>query len=326
MIKPILRSCLELGDRIGAAASPGLFSEGSTMLSMLFHSLFRTRSEIDRQAMDPQQGLTVADFKILIEYFLECGYCFLRPEDIGTESESRERCILITFDDGYYNNHLALDVLKEFRVPAVFYVSTDYVLEGKSFWWDVHYREMRMRGIGSRARGEDLMRMKRSATETIEAELADRYGKAAMRPKGDLDRPFNPGELAAFAREELVVLGNHTANHAILTNYSDAEAKVQIRKCQDALEGIAGYRPSSIAYPNGNFSKRIVDIALQEGLATGFTLAYHRNNHAQRLGRNRMALGRFLPHAKTPMETQCRIFRSGLAPSHLLRRIFKVTY
>ena len=41
---------------------------------------------------------------------------------------------MLTFDDGYYNNHLALPVLEEFDVPALFFISTNHVKQQKCFW------------------------------------------------------------------------------------------------------------------------------------------------------------------------------------------------
>jgi len=45
--------------------------------------------------------------------------------------------VCITFDDGYSDNYLAAKPLLEmYNCPAVFFVSTQYVNQQKSFWWD----------------------------------------------------------------------------------------------------------------------------------------------------------------------------------------------
>src|SRR2546428_14161326 len=40
---------------------------------------------------------------------------------------------------------------------------------------------------------------KRLKTEEVESDLKKKFGKDALRPVGDLDRPFTPGEFREFA-------------------------------------------------------------------------------------------------------------------------------
>lgn len=47
------------------------------------------------------------------------------------------REVLITFDDGYADNHeLAAPILAEYGLPAIFFLTAGYIGTGKSFWWD----------------------------------------------------------------------------------------------------------------------------------------------------------------------------------------------
>jgi hypothetical protein len=41
----------------------------------------------------------------------------------------------ITFDDGYFNNMLALDVLNQFRVPLTSFLCPLTMCNNKAFWW-----------------------------------------------------------------------------------------------------------------------------------------------------------------------------------------------
>jgi peptidoglycan/xylan/chitin deacetylase (PgdA/CDA1 family) len=153
--------------------------------------------------------------------------------------------------------------------------------------------------------------MKSLRTEAIEQTLADRFGSDAFVPRGDIDRPFSPGELRDFARNKLVHLGNHTANHAILTNYSPSEVRQQLRDCQNALRDIAGVEPVAIAYPNGAYSDEVLAACRDEGLRMGFTIRPEKS--ALPLDENsvaRLRIGRFAPHGDHSMLSQCRTYRS----------------
>jgi peptidoglycan/xylan/chitin deacetylase (PgdA/CDA1 family) len=299
------------------------FGEGSGLLVFLFHSLFRDEREIALNYVDPLQRTTVGQFRKFVEYYLDHDYRFIGPEDLPSGLKPGGKYALISFDDGYFNNVLALPVLKEYRAPAVFFISTDQVRENKGFWWDVLYRESIARGASPGRICRKGLGMKSKTSEQIEAELRTEFGAAAFIPRGDIDRPFSSAELRDFARAPFVYLGNHTANHAILTNYTLDEARAQIRKAQESLIEMTGVCPRAIAYPNGAYSDSIVRICRGLGLELGFTIAPVKNRVPLDLDSpNAFRLGRFAPHDEIPIEIQCRTYRSDL----VLYSTFRAAY
>jgi peptidoglycan/xylan/chitin deacetylase (PgdA/CDA1 family) len=307
-------------DALIARAYLALFRERDALLSFLFHSLFRDDREIARNVVDPLQRTTVARFREFVAYYLEHGYRFVSPDDLLRGLGRDGRYALITFDDGYYNNTLALPVLEEFRVPAVFFVSTDHVRQAKCFWWDVLHRELSARRASPGQIFREVVRLKALRTDQIEAELADRFGPGAFTPRGDIDRPFTPEELRAFAAHPLVHLGNHTANHAILTNYTPDQVRDQIVQAQESLRAMTGVLPRLIAYPNGAHTHRIIQTCGDVGLKVGFTIRPEKNPlPLDPRSSGLLRLGRFSPEGYLPVVTQCRTFRSDLLLYGLFR-------
>ncbi|MBV8382850.1 MAG: polysaccharide deacetylase family protein [Planctomycetaceae bacterium] len=307
-------------DCLFARAYLGLFRERGGLLAFLFHSLFRDEREIALNHVDPLQRTTVGQFREFVEYYLNHGYRFIGPGDPLDGLEPGGKYALITFDDGYYNNSLALPVLQGYRIPAVFFISTEHVREGKCFWWDVLYRERLARGATPAQISREGLGLKSRTTEWIEAELKARFGADAFRPRGDIDRPFTPAELRELARLPHVHLGNHTANHAILTNYPPDEIRSQILRAQEALTAMTGVCPKMIAYPNGARSEQIERICGELGLKVGFTVRPAKN--ALPIARHPPALlrlGRFALDGEIPIEAQCRMYRSDLLLYGLLR-------
>jgi peptidoglycan/xylan/chitin deacetylase (PgdA/CDA1 family) len=48
-----------------------------------------------------------------------------------------ERCVVVTFDDGYVDNHdQALPLLRQHQVPATLFVTTCNIDSDREFWWD----------------------------------------------------------------------------------------------------------------------------------------------------------------------------------------------
>ena len=303
-------------DCLVARAYLSLFQERGGLLAFLFHSLFRDDREIALNQVDPLQRTTVAHFRAFVAYYKAHGYRFVGPDELD-HLEPGGKYALITFDDGYYNNTLALSVLEEYQAPAIFFISTDHVQEGKSFWWDVLYRERLTQGRTPQAVYREAQALKALTTEQIEAELTRRFGAGALRPRGDIDRPFTPAELRDFSRSRFVHLGNHTANHAILTNYPVEEVRAQIRRAQEALEMMTGSRPRTIAFPNGARSGPVVQVCAELGLKAAFTIRPAKN--ALPTGPGVAQVDRFSLHDELPVEAQCAAYRSDLRLYGLFR-------
>ncbi len=300
-------------DSVIARLYLSIFTERNALMPFLFHSLFRDEREIALNHVDPLQRTTVAQFRQFIEYYLEHGYRFISPADLLAGLKPRGKYAMITFDDGYYNNLLAVPILKEFNVPALFFISTNHVRENKSFWWDVLHRERTLRGARRSAIYDEAISLKSLRNDEIEALLVSEYGSRSLRPRGDIDRPLSPDELRAFASNPLVHIGNHTADHAILTNYPPDQARAQIRSAQRDIQEMTGITPIAIAYPNGGNTDRILEICREEGLRVGFTVRPEKRGlPLDADSRDLLRIGRFTPHGDAPIVAQCRTYRSDL--------------
>lgn len=52
-------------------------------------------------------------------------------------NDIKEPSVIITFDDGYYDNYkYAFPILKKYQVPATIFITSGGVDTGKEFWWD----------------------------------------------------------------------------------------------------------------------------------------------------------------------------------------------
>src|SRR5260370_38238711 len=85
-------------------------------------------------------------FRAFLGHFCQEVYSVVSPGQILGALKPSGKYILLTFDDGYCNNLRALPVMEEFNAPAVFFISSDHVREGKAFWWDAAFREGRKHG------------------------------------------------------------------------------------------------------------------------------------------------------------------------------------
>lgn len=299
------------------------FGEKKSLIIFLFHVLFRNENESCLNAVQPAQGMLLRHFRQFIEYYQRQDYIFISPDDILKGLDDDKNYALITFDDGYYNNQYALPILKQYKIPALFFISTDYVKQNKSFWWDALHREKVKRGILPQAISKEINLLGQSMTnEEIEKSIKDEFGKEALNPKGDIDRPFTPSELRDFSKEKFVFLGNHTSKHPTLTNCSPEEIAFTIRQAQNDLYDITGEVPNYLSYPHGAYSDEIVEITKQTGLKLGITVDDRKNYLPIEFENdNTLRLGRFALQKNDQIERQCLFCRRDIRLSKIAKRL-----
>jgi peptidoglycan/xylan/chitin deacetylase (PgdA/CDA1 family) len=294
-----------------AAACLSLMPDRPGLLIFAFHGLFESAEEIAGNAADPQQAITASMFRGFVEHFVNNGYRFVSAAETATGLDPAAKYAMISFDDGYANNRRALPTMEEFQVPALFSISVNHVRTGKPFWWDVLYREARKRGWEDARLDGVRVSLKRLRTCEIEQRLVAAFGEKAFQTVSVTDRPFTTDELAEFARHPLVEIGNHTRDHAILTNYPVIDACDEIGQAQDWLREIAGKTPQVIAYPNGNVSQPVLRAVQDADISLGLTGQPGRNSIVcTRSGMSALLLKRHTLWGCGDIGMQCRVARS----------------
>lgn len=326
-MKKSIISIIRLFDQNFSQTYLKLFKEKKSLIIFLFHALFRNSEEINSNVVNPQQGITVQHFRQFIEYYLSQEYIFVSPEEILNGLAKDRKYVLITFDDGYFNNQYALPVLREYGVPAVFFITPNNVKDNKCFWWDVLYRERIRRGTSEENILREIKVLKLKTYTEIEMYLKDLFGEETFKPIGDIDRPFTPSELKVFSAEKNVFLGNHASDHMMLANCSLGVIKSQILNAQNTIYDITGITPTIISYPLGNYSNKVVKISKEIGLDLGITADPKKNYlPIDYQGNGHMLLGRFTLDGNEELIKQCEVFRSDMGLYNWARKLSKSRY
>lgn len=321
LAKPILSS-ISIIDELISKASILAWKEKKSLITFLFHGIFKDASEIKRNIVDPQQGITVALLRQFIEYYLQNNYHFVTPNDIINGLSDNKNHVLITFDDGYFNNNLSLQVFREYNIPAIYFISANHIIENKCFWWDIVYRERIKKCASVDIIYKEVLALKNFKNNQIEEYIIKNFGINSFKPKCDIDRPFSPSELKSFSNDSLVFIGNHTNNHAILTNYTSDEVKDEIVGCQVSISKMIGITPETIAYPNGNYSSQILNIVRDTGIKLGITVDQGKNLlPLDMYGNNSLLLKRFVLWGNKNINKQCSYFRSDF---HLKNTLYNM--
>ena len=181
------------------------------------------------------------------------------------------RPVLITFDDGYADNHdVALPELRKRSLPAVLFLATGYVGDRQTFFWDgvadafarTEHRNPAVPllgtvDLGSAAARDQAIRRWIESAKTIDGSLlgpalAD-LGRAlgcelAARPPRRTHVDWD--EVRALADGGFAICA-HTVNHPILARVPLSVVEQEVFRSAREIEQHLGRVERTFAYPNG---------------------------------------------------------------------------
>ena len=309
----ILNRAVMAADQAAARVQVRLGERRGALVTLFFHNIFLDEREIALDLAYPQQRTTVEHLRRVIEYYQSAGYRFVSQDEVLRGLDPAGRFVLLTFDDGYFNNLRALPLMEKYNVPALFFVPGEKVLTGKSYWWDVLWRVRRKQGASVESVMAETWKRVGARADEIETAVMREAGVSELRAAGDVDRLFTAEELAKFAAHPLVSIGNHGCSHECLTAYSRAEALEIVTRAQNQLADITGKVPVAIAYPYGLITDESVAVAREAGLKLGFITEarkFYANQSAD--AGALMRVGRFSIWSERAIESQCELTRADL--------------
>jgi peptidoglycan/xylan/chitin deacetylase (PgdA/CDA1 family) len=275
-----------------------LAARSGTLSVLAYHRVFDVGQDEDFPYDRELVSASVAEFAWQMETLRR----HFRPLHLGEAlrllEENRPlppRAVAVTFDDGHRDNYTnAFPVLRKAGVPATVFLSTGYMDQKGTFWFDevafrLHRtprREMEVPALGLRlALGTPAQR--RQATDDVLARLkavpnADRL--AALRELAhesgvdgmEADARSRPltWEQVREMRDGGVEFGSHTVSHPILSRLGDEELRMELRSSKEELEKQLGRRVECLAYPVGGetaYDERVVEMARACGYRMALT-------------------------------------------------------
>jgi peptidoglycan/xylan/chitin deacetylase (PgdA/CDA1 family) len=281
-----------------AALHLGLGRGQRTCTILLYHGV-SDAPDRDEELFDGRFVTTAAfrrQMRFLVRHF---DVMSLREavDQVESGTPFRRRSAVVTFDDGYRNNFdVAHPVLREFGVPATYFVATDFIGGVRRPWWDrvqemVHPsrrlgtvkvtvdsgdRSFDLSTVPARRRLYlDVMRAvqsRPSEEQSIMGGLERSLGAPERASDGNGFVDWD--ELRAVASEPLVEVGGHSGSHAHLSSLSQEDARVEVLGSKQTLENALGVSVTSFAYPYGtqaSYTEETVEILKEAGFSCGLT-------------------------------------------------------
>ena len=229
---------------------------------------------------------------------------------LSGEEAPINNALVLTLDDAYRNNvEVVLPILQKMSIPAVFYVPTGLVSEGKKLWVDSldHFFQKVSAGCSCltmkdetidfpkddrNALKREFQIVRRRWKSSLPDEVAffeklDAFYEAAQIGRAELET-FTAsrdlwsalatwGELGVAVDSGLVTIGSHSVNHSRLALADDETVAEELEQSKATIERITGRKCEHFAYPNGEHDISTRAFALKSGYKSAVTSDAGRN-------------------------------------------------
>jgi peptidoglycan/xylan/chitin deacetylase (PgdA/CDA1 family) len=184
------------------------------------------------------------------------------PPDLEQALRARRgRHVMLTFDDGYRDNHeIAYPLLRRHGLGATFFLTTGFLDRPRPAWWDelawmVRHGATPPAEADTQAAIRELTERYKALpgaeTEAFLDELAERTG-AGRCPAALAADEWMTWDMARELRDGGMWLGGHTVDHPILSALTLDEQEAQIDGCAARLRDELGEPMEWFSYPVGH--------------------------------------------------------------------------
>ena len=227
--------------------------------------------------------------------FLTQHFELISPEEFKSSRNGARSQVLLTFDDGFRNNYeVARPILRTYRAPALFFVSSRHAEDGKYLWFaylraledwfpepvlTFRGKTFSMRREHRRASVEQIKNILLGLTphplamyEAIEQELPALADFMSPERISDLCAGMTADQVRDLAADRLFTVGCHTVDHPFLTRCASDETARQITDNVAWIERATGQRVQTVAYPSGDYDSRVLDVCKRLQFESGYAV------------------------------------------------------
>lgn len=249
-------------------------------------------------------------------------------EELSNTVPPRQPTAVITFDDGYANNHLAFDILAAARLPWSVFVTAGAIGNG-GLIWTVELSLLLLHGsaqsieLFDKVWPLDSSEAREAAFRAIRYHLKTLDADSRLRTMNSIRQQFPADEsqrllerfpsfrmltwddLTEFTRAGIEI-GSHGVEHEIHHAAQPAAVrKRELQRSKEEIENRLGLDCRFFAYPNGDFHSE----SAAELESCNYDLAFALNNDLITPGANPYLLPRL--HTPSSIEKLSRIFYYG---------------
>ena len=181
---------------------------------------------------------------------------FIKSHQKNCKNRIPKKALIITFDDGHIGNYEILPILKKYNIPITIFLCSSIINTNRHFWF----------------------RYKNQSTGTQKLKYLSNKEKLEVLAKVGFKQEQEYRKPQALQADHInkmkrhVNFQSHTMFHPILPKCNNEEAANEIINSKKALEMDYDLNINAIAYPNGDYSKRDIDLIKKAGYKCGLTV------------------------------------------------------
>lgn len=212
----------------------------------------------------------------------------------STQKHKTRKQIALTFDDGYLNNlTVALPLLEKYQIPVTFFISgicveekpTNFLfpdllqalerLKLKELKWV--FDEMKL-SEELKSNQYDFYSIVKRFSKT-QRQTFDQLLKTQLNPvefmqsiDSEIWQILSAESLKKLAKSKIVTIGSHGYSHYLFGEISENDCLEELSLSKQVLENCIGKQIHYVAYPDGNYTDRVVDLAKNVGYTHQFAV------------------------------------------------------
>jgi peptidoglycan/xylan/chitin deacetylase (PgdA/CDA1 family) len=164
--------------------------------------------------------------------------------------------LILTFDDGYGSNYGLHDVLHRLKVPATIFLCAGIVNTNRRFWFSLDALPVEKESLKQLSNQERLVIL----------------AQAGYTPEQEFSAPEALNRDQILNMKDAVDFQSHTLSHPSLPHCEIDEARKEIALSKQVLEKEYGLSIYALAYPNGDYAAREIELCQEAGYQCALTL------------------------------------------------------
>jgi peptidoglycan/xylan/chitin deacetylase (PgdA/CDA1 family) len=169
-----------------------------------------------------------------------------------------EPLYIITFDDGFNDVYSeVVPICNEYSIPIIVFLTTGNIINRELLWWE-EARELNRMGCDI-----SIQKLKQFISADRKKILDGYKKKINYNPKKC--ELLTEAQISEMGKNKLISFGSHTVTHTNLAAESDSNIDYELTSSKLCIEKLIGKRISHLAYPNGDYNSKVIEISKKIG-------------------------------------------------------------